>query len=139
MKSLIRVLLIGFALFVIGVLIIESLNLSKPLTFVVGWCLGVISVWLIIENPHNCMRVVCIISCTKWRDLYTGQPTKGPVPMYGEIYEVINDGVTDEVMWYELKEVPDKWSVKCFRPVDDTFGEKVEEMIKKKLLEEVEA
>ena len=86
------------------------------------------------------MKVVCIQTRTIGTNRYSGEKTDTPQEgcYKGEIYTVIEiDGE-----YYRLAELPqnNRYKQKYFRPVDDTFGELVEEIISKQLeLETVEA
>lgn len=85
-------------------------------------------------------KVVCVSD--NW---YPMNRSKGPLPVKGEIYTIDMIGMSGalflaEFHWthYEYGRV--NFAPYCFRPVDDTFGEVVAEIIEKQLeLETVEA
>jgi hypothetical protein len=69
------------------------------------------------------MRVLCINE-KGWETKVKGIPgepfVKVPGPLYGEVYEVVNEGVTGSQRYYELESWPDiKWCAECFIPISD--------------------
>jgi hypothetical protein len=86
-------------------------------------------------------RVVCIKE-DEWllaRPLMAGEI----IPTFREIYTVVgidyDKGFIKSGKGYFLKEIPDSsWNILAFRPIDDTYGHAVCEMIEQKIaLEEV--
>ena len=81
-------------------------------------------------------RVVCI---AQFKGLsITNTDPYGLRPVKGEIYTVVRMYQAEGkkgLMCYQLKELHpnDGWNVEKFRPIDDTFGEWVEETIMKEV------
>lgn len=81
-------------------------------------------------------KVVCI------RDLWfvpDGPPVSYPTPKQGEIYKPIHSFEDDGKSYYVFLEFKGSYNAEAFRPVDDTFGPAMAEIIEKQLeLEEAE-
>lgn len=84
-------------------------------------------------------RVVCIAD--KWTMTHEGTPPRYPThPKKGEIYSVKEAHHTDGKRFYLLVEFPGAlYNANSFRPVDNTFGPAICEIIEKQVeVEETE-
>jgi hypothetical protein len=83
---------------------------------------------------------VVYIGSGDWYDITTGNLPIGPTPIRNEIYTV--SGIHPatgrhiflrEITWIDESGEQASWEATSFRPVDDTFGEVVAEIIEKQI------
>lgn len=87
----------------------------------------------------------CLVVCTNdnWVWHYeSDEPRDMSLPVRGEIYEVTaiqHSRASEEVTYYKLRGFDNTYDTRSFRPIDDTYGQVIAEIIEKQVeLEEMQ-